>query len=308
MEEKMTNNRVFIIPMMILCLLLFRLQSYAAVIDVPADQPTIQSGIDAAKDGDTVIVANGIYKGEGNVNINFKGKQITLKSQNGAETTIIDCEKKPETRGFTFQNTGTTEMVLDGFTIINGTHESGSAIYCNFASPLIKNCAITQNERTSIYGDNSSVVIQSCLIANNQRNGIYLTGEWIGQPNRSKARIINSIISQNTSNGVYSAGFISVDISGCTVLNNSHYGIRCAASYSKNINQITKSIIEENKKGGIEVTENTVVKITESVIRSNIGSMGGGIHCSRTSTIDISECIIADNEATNRGGGIYVHA
>ncbi|MYF99285.1 hypothetical protein F4212_09155 [Candidatus Poribacteria bacterium] len=314
MEVIMTNNRVFIIPMMILCLLLSRLQSYAAVIDVPADQPTIQSGIDAAKEGDTVLVDDGIYTGEGNVNINFKGKQITLKSQNGAKKTIIDCEKKPETRGFIFQNTGSTKMVLDGFTIKNGTHEFGGGVYCNFASPQIKNCIITENNPGGgIYCDNSGAFIEGCTITNNTVNtsyegSIYLTGEWIGQLSRAEAKIVNCTISDNTGNGIVSTGYINVEINDCTVSKNSGTGIVSTASYSARVNLLTNSVIEQNSNGGVKVSENTVLKIAESVIKSNTGSIGGGIHCSRTSTIDISECIIADNEATNQGGGIYVHA
>ena len=43
------------------------------VIHVPGDQPTIQAGIGAATNGDTVLVAAGIYY----ENINFNGKAIT---------------------------------------------------------------------------------------------------------------------------------------------------------------------------------------------------------------------------------------
>src|SRR6266446_1148589 len=58
----------------------------AAVIHVPADQPTIQQGIDAASAGDIVEVAAGTYF----ENLDFHGKAISLQSASGAAHTIID--------------------------------------------------------------------------------------------------------------------------------------------------------------------------------------------------------------------------
>src|SRR5262245_23192392 len=55
-------------------------------LNVPADYPTIQSAINAANNGDTVLVAPGTYY----ENINFNGKAITVTSSSGASATIID--------------------------------------------------------------------------------------------------------------------------------------------------------------------------------------------------------------------------
>ena len=48
---------------------------YAATIRVPQDQTTIQAGIDAAVDGDTILLADGVYRGTGNLDIWVGGKR-----------------------------------------------------------------------------------------------------------------------------------------------------------------------------------------------------------------------------------------
>ena len=138
----MKTFRCFAYFSIVLSLFCVNTQTFAATIHVPADQLTIQSGINTAKNGDTVLVADGIYKGEGNVNIDFKGKQITVKSQNGPESTIIDCERKPDIHGFIFQNRETNDTVLEGFTIKNSLR---SGISCNRSSATIKKCNIVWN-------------------------------------------------------------------------------------------------------------------------------------------------------------------
>ncbi len=116
----------------------------SAVIDVPGDQPTIQAGINAASNGDTVVVADGIYTGGGNKNLNFNGKAITVRSSQGPLNCIIDCEN--DGNGFFFENGEEGDSVVDGFTIINGRATYGGGIYIEECSPTILNCILLNNK------------------------------------------------------------------------------------------------------------------------------------------------------------------
>jgi subtilisin family serine protease len=73
---------------------------------VPSVFPNIQAAVDDAYDDDIVWVADGIYTGEGNRDIDFFGKAITVRSENGPDNCIIDCngtESEPH-RGFILHN------------------------------------------------------------------------------------------------------------------------------------------------------------------------------------------------------------
>ena len=146
----------------------------ANIIYVPTDQPTIQAGIDSASGGDTVIVADGIYTGNGNRDIDFKGKAITLRSGNGFENCIIDCQGSEGDYhfGFIFNNAETHNTILEGFTIKNAwlretdceaDNGSGGAIFA-WSSPTIRNNKIINN-RASFGGGIAS--FGSALITNN---------------------------------------------------------------------------------------------------------------------------------------------
>jgi len=121
---------------------------------VPNQYPTIQAAIDASVDGDVVTVADGVYTGTGNRDIDYWGKALTVRSENGPANCTIDCQASPSNkhRGFYFHTNETAASVLDGFTIQNGfapfneiCYASGGGILCQYASPTIRNCIIREN-------------------------------------------------------------------------------------------------------------------------------------------------------------------
>lgn len=116
---------------MVLSLALSSLCSTAATIRVPADYPTIQAGIDAAADDDTVLLADGTYAGPGNFNIVFREKTITLRSENGPENCIIDArgEGTNTHNGLIILEYPNKDIVVDGLTITGGMAYGGILVW-----------------------------------------------------------------------------------------------------------------------------------------------------------------------------------
>ncbi len=128
---------------------------YVVAPDGSGDYPTIQAAIDAASDGDTIELMDGTFSGEGNRDISYQGKALTVRSRSGDPgACVIDCQGgvgEPH-RGFHFQQHEGPTSVLHGVTITNGYANGGGGIACYMASPSIQGCVFSENAGGSAGG------------------------------------------------------------------------------------------------------------------------------------------------------------
>jgi hypothetical protein len=168
---------------------------------------TIQAALNAAAAGDTVLVAPGTY----NENIVWPSRGgIKLLSEFGPEVTTIDGNDARVIRMAKYLS-GTT--VLDGFTIQHGAANpgdpNGGGVYCDSASPTIRNNIITQN---SAYGNGAGIFGHFCASdvkdnaielnsASGRGSGIYCYGE--GQDSSNMTIIENRIAGNGVGGGIH---------------------------------------------------------------------------------------------------------
>ena len=173
-------------------------------LHVPLEYSTIQAAIDAAVNGDTVVVAPGTYTGDGNRDIDFLGKAITIRSTNPkvpcvVAATIIDCNgtnAEPH-RGFYLHTGEGVNSVVGGLTIIDGYANDGAGIYCDGSSPTITKCVFMNGNAPNWGGGiccyNASPVISDCTFTENSaREGGAVTTRMSGTASIKNCRMSNN--------------------------------------------------------------------------------------------------------------------
>jgi len=206
---------------LVLVLFLSAGASLAGTIHVPGGAPSLVAAIDSTVAGDTILVAPGIYQGPGNRKVWVESDRAFIATH-GPQDTIIDCQSV-ET-GFTFFPGVTRQSCLDGFTIRRAYWiGQGCAIYLLGASPVIRNCIVTENAG---YGaplyvtSGSQPEIVDCVFSNNVSTfwggGIYC----LSSPNPI---IRNCLFVNNTA---LRAGGLYCNYSAPTVENCTFYGNR----------------------------------------------------------------------------------
>jgi len=276
----------------LLLVLAFAYESKAATIHVPADQATIQAAIDVAAAGDTVLVAPGTYFED----IDFRGKIVTVTSEQGPATTVIDAGGKPAV--VTFKSGETRNAVLRGFTITGGrTLYSGAGISISFSSPTIIDNIITGNNGCSgvgVYSYFSSPRIEKNTITRNvisECTGGWGIGVYVGGD--TAAEIIDNVITDNRGEAA-SGGGLALFAAGNAV--------------------VTGNIIARNATagpagcgwgGGVAIANFVQAKIVNNLIVGNSACQGGAFYWlgSSGNTVLVNNTI-ADNDAGS-SPGIY---
>ena len=279
-----------------------------STIYVPDDYTLIQNAIDAAVIGDTIIVRPGTYP----ESIDFYGKDIHLRSEQGPDVTIIDGAQSSWIV-VTFRLAEGSAAIIEGFTITNGNHPLGGGVFCYYASPTIRDNIITANASVRGAGvrcQYSAAIITGNVISDNTADsrggGIDCEG---GTP-----EITNNEILNNTTQGIFydGGGGIFCDNTQANIENNTLLGniggddgggIYCYKSDTRIAdNEILYNTAEN---GGAIYCYQSSPLIDGNLMMQNGASDEGGAICSYTSSPTITRNKIVGNVTSKRGGAIY---
>jgi parallel beta-helix repeat protein len=240
---------------------------FATIINIPADYTTIQQGINASINGDTVLVQPGIYV----ENVDFHYRNIVLGSlflttgdTSYIGQTVIDGDSSGST--VTIDNYGDSLTVLTGFTITNGFAQNGGGILCYIdAGPIITNNHIRNN------------------YASNRGGGIYCGGS---SGPRISYNIFNDNFAVNGGGAMYLNSSRGTNIRNNLVYSNSSEdgGAICSRN---SIFVLVNNTISFNSAsaqgGGIYCWYNTMMEIRNSILWGNTASSEDQIFISSSS-------------------------
>lgn len=285
---------------------------------------TIQSAVDSAQNGDTIVLDPGTYTGSGNYNININ-KNLKITGQN-QENTIIDAQKQ----GPIFNiETGFT-VTIQNLTLTNGNSTTNGGAINNQGNLNLINCSITNSStvyKPGLYGgaieNTGTLTLSDCNLNKN-----HATSSGGAIHNTGNLNINNSTLENNGAGyaisgmppggGGGSGGAISneesgiVNINNCIIKNN-HAGIvggntvgngQSIRNYG--ILNITNSTINNNDSEDVvytgAVANSGTLTITNCNLSHNNGVNGGAIN--NGGYLTITDSTLTYNHS-RMGGAIY---
>jgi hypothetical protein len=288
----------------------------------------IQPALDAALDGDTIVVMPSIGAPGGAYfeNLSFPAKAIILRSSDPDDpatvaTTVIDGGAVG--RVITFAATTPATATLAGFTIRNGLATFAAGINLSSASPTIERCSITDNHASNpgnqvvggtIFGSNSSATLRDCLIVDNaidaSLNGFGSVAFFEGAPIVERCTIGGNLT--QASSNAYAGGLYlfntGATITACRISGNASVGGGTAqgggisisgdtAPHVRSCTIVDNSVTAPNSYGGgLRCVSQTKATFTHCAVSRNTARVGGGLWTHGTGTsIDLQNCVVWDN-------------
>ncbi len=273
----------------------------------PLAKRSIQGAVDAAGDGDVILVSNGTYTAAVDPVVNLV-KSVDIRGVNGPGVTMIDGENARRCV-YSSPTTDGDPIFMSGFTIRHGSGPGGAGIYKrNFRDFYLSNCVVHSNYSTSggggIYksGSASAMYLDGCIVSNNISDttggGIYAYSARLAASN---CEVVDNVAS-NGGGGLY--GISAVDEPGMIF---EMYGCR-----------IERNIASTDSGGGFYVyaRDGSTGMIANCEISYNQAASGGGgiLHRYYATAGDliISNSIIRGNTAAYNssyaGGGIRINS
>ena len=150
--------------------------AFADIINVPADYPTIQGAVDAANNGDEIVVAPGTYQASNTAEavVHINNKSLIIRSSDGFDVTTITGAAPSNQFGILITGTD-TDCRIEGFRISNciGQDQGAGLRATGEVNLLLRNLVIEGN--TAINGGAGlfvenlpNVVMQDCRISGNR--------------------------------------------------------------------------------------------------------------------------------------------
>jgi hypothetical protein len=270
--------------------------TYLVKPDGTGDFPTIQAAIYAASDGDVIELADGVFSGFENQDVNFMGKLLTVRSQGGnPETCIVDCQGTPESphRGFVFANGEGEGARLEGITVRNGygprfgamnRFVAGAVLCCEGAMPTLERCVFAEN--AGQYGGAvvcyaGAATLRECIFTGNHADDQHGGGLYISR--------------------------CDPVIRGCSFIGNTAAVEGGGACCYKSRVRFSRCVFAGNSSpeatGGLSTLYYSSVSVDTCTFMDNqTGMYGGGLGCQYQSQVDLRNCTLSSNRADEGQG------